>query len=411
MASVDQLVRAATRENTRQSYRSAIRHFEEEWGGFLPASADAVARYLADHAESHALNTLRQRLSALARWHQTQGFPDPTKTPLVRQVLKGIRELHPSREKQAKPLQIDQLDRLVSWLDGQIHQATDTADLPAQRRHSRDRALVLMGFWRGFRSDELCRLRIEDIQHEPGVGLRIYLPRTKTSRGYAGVEFQLPELERLCPVKAYLDWISLAQATEGPVFPRITRWGEIGNAALHPDSIVPILRRCFVGAGLPAPDSYSGHSLRRGFATWANTNGWDLHSLMHYVGWRDVRSAMRYIDQGRATLRPPHATEPAALPAPRTNALDVFMAVESYRTARSNAGATRKYLERCYLTPYAMEKLEENGHYRIHIEYRDDESLEEFVYELIGNLHAAASDRQCFVDVRIRDVINKITWE
>ncbi|HIC28117.1 MAG TPA: hypothetical protein EYO85_01530, partial [Rhodospirillales bacterium] len=28
---------------------------------------------------------------ALAQWHVSQGFPDPTKTPLVRQVLKGTR--------------------------------------------------------------------------------------------------------------------------------------------------------------------------------------------------------------------------------------------------------------------------------------------------------------------------------
>ena len=30
--------------------------------------------------------------------------------------------------------------------------------------------------------------------------------------------------------------------------------------------------------------------------TWANSNQWDLKMLMEYVGWKDVRSAMRYID-------------------------------------------------------------------------------------------------------------------
>ena len=32
----------------------------------------------------------KKRLAALAQWHQQQGFPDPTKAPVVRQVLKGI---------------------------------------------------------------------------------------------------------------------------------------------------------------------------------------------------------------------------------------------------------------------------------------------------------------------------------
>ncbi len=80
---------AATRANTQRSYASAIRHFEVEWGGHLPATTDSVARYLADYAEQHAINTLRQRLAALARWHIEQGFADPTRTPLVRKVLSG----------------------------------------------------------------------------------------------------------------------------------------------------------------------------------------------------------------------------------------------------------------------------------------------------------------------------------
>ncbi|EPM80945.1 cointegrate resolution protein S, partial [Pseudomonas syringae pv. actinidiae ICMP 18804] len=48
-------------------------------------------------------------------------------------------------------------------------------------------------------------------------------------------------------------------------------------------------------AGIAA-EHYTSHSLRRGFASWAHAAGWDLKSLMAYVGWRDIKSAMRYID-------------------------------------------------------------------------------------------------------------------
>lgn len=71
MSAIDRYVEATTRENTRRSYQLAIRHFELEWGGFLPASADLIARYLADYAETLSVNTLRSRLAALAQWHQT----------------------------------------------------------------------------------------------------------------------------------------------------------------------------------------------------------------------------------------------------------------------------------------------------------------------------------------------------
>ena len=59
-----------------------------------------------------------------------------------------------------------------------------------------------------------------------------------------------------------------------------------------------MLRHVFAAAGVADAATYSSHSLRRGFAGWANDNGWDVKTLMEYVGWRDIHSAMRYIDGG-----------------------------------------------------------------------------------------------------------------
>jgi hypothetical protein len=66
-----------------------VRHFEVEWKGLLPATANTLADYLSHYAGTLSINTLRQRLAALARWHTDPGFQDPTKAHLVRQVLKG----------------------------------------------------------------------------------------------------------------------------------------------------------------------------------------------------------------------------------------------------------------------------------------------------------------------------------
>jgi len=97
MNRVDDYLKAAERKNTQLSYASAIRHFEEEWKGLLPASSEAISRYLADYAPTLSGNTLRHRLAALSRWHLDQGFADPTKTTTVRQLLKGIRTVHNTR--------------------------------------------------------------------------------------------------------------------------------------------------------------------------------------------------------------------------------------------------------------------------------------------------------------------------
>jgi integrase len=296
MSKIDTYLHAATRDNTRRSYQAAARHFEIEWGGFLPATADAIARYLADHAESLSINTLRQRLAALAQWHIDQGFPDPTKAPVVRKVFRGIRALHPAREKRARPLQLEQLEQVAQWLDGAIATAAATGDRPAQLRHARDKALLLLGFWRGFRGDELTRLQVQYVDAVPGQGMTCFLPQTKGDRSNDGTTFKAPALARLCPVDAYAHWIALAGLQEGPVFRSIDRWGNIGGEGLHINSLVPVLRALFAGAGLASAEQYSGHSLRRGFAQWANSNGWDVKTLMEYVGWRDVQSAMRYVD-------------------------------------------------------------------------------------------------------------------
>ena len=295
-SSVEHYLTAAERPNTRRSYESAIRHFEVEWGGFLPATADAISRYLADYGGQLAFNTLKQRLAALAQWHQEQGFPDPTKAPVVRKVLKGIRTLHPAVEKQALPLQISQIEQIVNCLDNLILQTRQSQNHATELRHTRDKALLLIGFWRGFRGDELKQLQIEYIQLTPGQGLQCFLPQSKSDRQLQGRTFRVPALARLCPVAAYEEWLAISGLTNGPVFRGIDRWGSISAGGLHENSLIPLLRRLFTRAGLSMADEFSSHSLRRGFAGWATANGWDLKTLMEYVGWKDVKSAMRYID-------------------------------------------------------------------------------------------------------------------
>ena len=289
-----QYIEAATRDNTRRSYRAALRHYEEEWGGLLPATADSVSRYLTDHADTLSVNTLKQRLAALAKWHNDQGFPDPTKAPLVKTVLKGIRRLHPAVEKQAKPLQLEQLEIVDTWLRHQAEKSEN--DAVRELRCIRDRALLLLGFWRGFRSDELCRLRIEHVNLTPGEGLTLFLPSSKGDRDNLGRTFRAPALRTLCPVEAVNTWQTLAARTEGPLFPRIDRWGRLSETPMNPGSINKWLRELFAKAGIPESEQYSSHSLRRGFAGWANANQWDEKTLMQYVGWSDVQSALRYID-------------------------------------------------------------------------------------------------------------------
>ncbi len=244
MSDLDRYLHAATRDNTRRSYRAAIEHFEVEWGGSLPATAESVARYLAAHAGQLSLNTLKLRLSALAQWHNSQGFPDPTKAPLVRQTLRGIRALHPAREKQAEPLQLRNLQQVVETPARAKRQAEAAGHRRlALLRSRRDAALILLGFWRGFRSDELVppagagHPREPGVEHEPVPAAQQGRPRQPRhplpGTGAAAVL-----------VQAYPEWIASAGLLEGGGVSRRRPLGaNWARPGLHANSVIPLLRQ------------------------------------------------------------------------------------------------------------------------------------------------------------------------
>lgn len=438
MNRLDQYIEAAERDNTRRSYASAIRHFEVEWKGLLPATSDAIARYLADHAETLAINTLRQRLAALSRWHADQGFPDPTKSPLVRQVLKGIRSVHAVPEKRARPLELAVLQQVDQWLDTAIANALRMGDHPGLLRHTRNRSLVLLGFWRGFRSDELVNLRVENIEVTLGEGMTCYLGRSKGDRQLQGRVFKCPALSRLCPVTAFNAWVDLAGLSEGPVFRKIDRWGHISEESLQTNSLIPLLRSLLAQAGVDSPAEYSSHSMRRGFAGWARASGWDIKELMEYVGWKDVKSAMRYLDapssglQARfeqgltalapADLKPVQSPQPAPESAqiPHLSAAEeasiatvrVTMALARFSKQSRGLAKGHRLIEQTCFERFAMQRLNTEGTlYELAIPYQSRDALDEMIAALLDDMYRIAEDNQCLLEASFHERATDSHWD
>lgn len=424
MSTVEQYLDAATRANTERAYAGATRHFEVDWGGHLPATADQVARYLAAYAGQLALNTLKHRLAALAQWHHANGFADPTRAPVVRKVLKGIQTLHPSQEKRATPLQLTQLGQAVDWLDGAAAAAGTRGDPAGRLRHLRDRALVLLGFWRGFRGDELVRLQVQDLRLVPGEGMTCFLPHSKGDRQHTGRTYKVPALSRWCPVAATSAWVDAADLHEGPLFRAVDQWAGIATTPLHPNSLVRLLRRIFREAGLASPDDYSSHSLRRGFAGWANANGWDVKALMEYVGWRDVNSVMRYLDGADPFARqrieaslPPIAPLRLALPAPTvapvpTTTVEATITLTRFTPRVRGLAKAHRLIEQICLHPHQAQRLDADGtRYRLAIAAPDDATLEETIAMLLDEMHRIADNHQCFLAVALRDEAGGRHWD
>lgn len=291
----DDYRRAGQRANTVRTYQAALRHYERVWQGRLPATPDQIADYLVAFADKHKPSTLKNRLSALSRWHNEHGFPNPVSTPVVRAVLKGVRVEHATPPAKARPLSLATLKTVVDHLERAAVAAGDKGDHGACARALRDRALFLLGFWKGFRADDLSEVSVDRLEFT-AEEMRIYFPKSKGDRGNLGVWHQMPVLAAYCPVQACQDWLRGADISSGPLFRGITRWGVIGDTGMHPGSIVDVLRRALAAAGVENAESYSSHSLRRGLASWADSQGWSPALLMKHVGWKSIITATGYID-------------------------------------------------------------------------------------------------------------------
>lgn len=420
MADLERYLDAATRDNTRRSYVGAVRHFEVEAGRLLPATPQQVAQYLADYADTLAVTTLRQRLAALGRWHRDHGFADPTHAPVVRQAIKGIAAVHGEQAKQAAPLALTQLGQVADWLEAATAAANKRGDAESVLRHIRDRAWLLLGFWRGFRGDELLRVQVQHLKIGPGEGMHCFLPRSKGDRENAGRSFPVPALSRWCPVAAMQDWLAASGLTEGPVFRGINRWGQLSQAAMHPNSFIRLLRGLFAQAGLPSPAEFSGHSLRRGFAAWANAQGWDMNTLMQYVGWKDVNSAMRYLDADPFSRQRIEAALPAlpapapmlsAPPAPQTVTIDLRLSLHPLTAGGRGRSTALRMIETVCLAPFrAVRTAKDGSAFRLQIP-ATGEALDDTVAALLDELYRIADTHRCALEARLREVDGKRTWD
>jgi integrase len=276
---------AATSENTRRTYRSAIRHFLS-WGGVLPADENGIVRYLLAHAVSHNARTLALRLTALSQWHTYQGFPDPAGTATVRKTLKGIGRTHGRPKKQAKALPVEDLEKIIAKL----------ATLETIKA-KRDGALLQLGFFGGLRRSELAGLQVSDIAWEVD-GLIITLQRSKTDQQGQGIVKAIPYgTGPCCPTTALREWLEIASIRRGAVFRPINKWQMIGEQPIHAASINTILANCARLAGLDYTPDLSSHSLRRGMATSAYRAGADFRDIKRQGGWRHDGTVQGYIEE------------------------------------------------------------------------------------------------------------------
>lgn len=276
---VSDYLRASLADSTRRAYRSDLNHFLT-WGGSIPCSPEIVAQYLAAHAEQLATATLARRLVSIGKASTSQNLPSPTKSDLVKAIMKGIRRTFGSAQRQVAPAIKEDVLAMVNGLTG--------------IKGIRDRAMLLIGFAGAFRRSELVSLTVEDVEHVKQ-GLVILLRRSKTDQAGEGRKVAIPFARgTVCPVHALQDWLDLSGISTGIIFRGITRHGKIAEQGLAPQSVALVVKERAAAAGLDAA-KYSGHSLRAGLVTSAAQAGVSSWKIRQQTGHKSEAMLLRYI--------------------------------------------------------------------------------------------------------------------
>ena len=266
---------ASRADATLRAYAKDFEHFAR-WADAhdlraKPASPDTVALYVTDLAATYKPSTIARRVAAISVAHKHAGFASPTTHATVRSVLTGIRRTLGTAPTQAAPATIGEIRKMVARMNGSI------LDL-------RDRAVLLLGFAGAFRRSELVALTVADLQ-ERADGLLVTVRRSKRDQEGQGDTKAIPfgTDPETCPVRAIQAWLQAAEVTDGPLFRRVDRHGNVGEAALTGQAVSLIVKRAAERADLD-PSGYSGHSLRAGFVTTAAANGANERSIARQTG-------------------------------------------------------------------------------------------------------------------------------
>lgn len=272
--------------NTKRAYRSDWTQFSE-WckkNGLvdLPAEPETLVYYITFLGKTLKASSIKRKMTAISQRHETAGYPSPTKTALVKGVWEGLQRTIGIKEEGKEAIWIDELRRIVQAID----------------KHTligiRNRTLLVLGWAGALRRSELVSLDIEDISKTRD-GLILHLNQSKTDQKGEGQEIALPYGSNplTCPVRSLEDWLDASGISEGAIFRRIDRHGNI-YGRLTSQSVRLIVRKSCEAIGMNA-ERYGAHSLRSGFCSTAAKAGKAEHQIMKQTRHKRSDSLQRYI--------------------------------------------------------------------------------------------------------------------
>jgi len=241
----------------------------------MPTDPKVVCLYLTHLSQTSKFSTLKRRLASLSVVHKLSGHYIDTKHPMITENLMGIKRVKGSYQKAKKPILINDLKSIINVIDKDKN----------EKKRSKNRALILIGFAGGFRRSELVAILYEDLDFVPE-GVKIFVRRSKTDQSGEGMTKGIPYFssQEYCPVISLKNWLEKSEIKSGKIFD------------ISDKSVALTVKKYTAIAGLDS-NKYSGHSLRSGFATSTAELGAEERSIMAMTGHKTTQMVRRYIQE------------------------------------------------------------------------------------------------------------------
>lgn len=318
----EEILLAGESENTRRSYRSALRYWsawaQARYGNALalPVPTTLVVQFIVDHVARGPrgaptselppdidqllvksgfkgargplkMNTVQHRISVLSKLHQLRKQPNPCEDPQIRHLLSQARRATAKRGETVTKKTAATREPLEAML------ATCDDSLEGLR----DRALLLFGWASGGRRrSEVASASMDQLLAAPD-GYLFRMGATKTDQEGAMRKVDKP-IQGIA-AEALRAWLAAAKIDAGPIFRRL--WKVRVGPALAPASIAAIVERRARLAGLPG--DWAGHSLRSGFVTEAGRENIPIGDVMAMTEHRKVDTVLGYYQSGNLTTQ------------------------------------------------------------------------------------------------------------
>ena len=272
-------LKSSKASNTLRAYKADYKDFARFCikHGFksMPTDPKVLSLYLTHLSQTSKFSTLKRRLASISVIHRLSGHYIDTKHPMITENLMGIKRVKGSYQKAKKPILLNDLKSIVNVIDKDKN----------EKRRSKNRALILIGFAGGFRRSELVAILFEDIDFVPE-GVKIFIKRSKTDQSGEGMTKGIPYFsnQKYCPVVSLKNWLEKSEIKSGKIFD------------MSDKSVALTVKKYTAIAGLDS-NKYSGHSLRSGFATSVAELGAEERSIMAMTGHKTTQMVRRYIQE------------------------------------------------------------------------------------------------------------------